>query len=65
MIKKTDIEEIRKVNTGGIEINYTEEHLCLSKDFSKPPSTKYYRRSVVIPKEKLMDLQKAIDDKRW
>lgn len=63
---KTTIKEIRKVNTGGIEIHYETEKICISKDFEKPSSTKrFYNHYVVIPKESLNDLKLALKDKRW
>ena len=59
------IDVIRKVNTGEIEISYTIEKQCISKDFSKPPTTRFYNGYLLIPKDKIADLQKAINDNRW
>jgi DNA polymerase III sliding clamp (beta) subunit (PCNA family) len=50
---KTDIE-IRKVNTGDIEISYREN-----------TEKKSFYRCVIIPKNRFKDLIKAIKDKRF
>lgn len=62
-MNKTTIKEIRKVNTGDIEINYDVEKEIISKDFHKNNTTRFYVYSVVIPKERFKDLIKAIKEK--
>lgn len=55
---KTTIEWIRKVNDGGVEIHYVVEKESNS-------GTRFYNYFVVIPKDRLADLRKALNDKRF
>lgn len=64
-MQETTINEIRKVNTGEIEINYEVKKSFPNKEMGKPDTERYYTYSVVIPKNKIKDLKSAIADKRY
>ena len=64
-METTLIEWIKKVNSGGIEIAYTVTKECISNNLRKPSTTRDYFHSVVIPKGRIPDLEKAIADKKW